>query len=54
MRGEKRTNAELLNDWSWVAPQYRFSVQKKIQSVAIDPLELMADIDKSNNRFPRK
>ncbi len=54
MRGEKRTNAELLNDWSWVAPKYRFSVQKKIQSVSIDPLELMADIDKSNNRFPRK
>jgi hypothetical protein len=54
MRGAKESGATLLKDWSWVAPQYRFSVQKKIQSVAIDPLEFMADVDQSNNRFPRK
>lgn len=54
MRGAKESKSIFLKDWSWVAPKYRFSVQKKIQSVSIDPLELMADIDKSNNRFPRK
>lgn len=54
MRGAKESKSILLKDWSWVAPKYRFSVQKKIQSVSIDPLELMADINKSNNSFTRK
>jgi hypothetical protein len=54
MRGVKESKSILLKDWSWVAPKYRFSVQKKIQSVSIDPLEFMADIDKSNNSFSRK
>jgi hypothetical protein len=54
MRGVKDSKSILLKDWSWVAPKYRFSVQKKIQSVSIDPLEFMADIDKSNNSFSRK
>lgn len=54
MRGAKESRSIPLKDWSWVAPKYRFSVQKKIQSVSIDPLELMADINKSNNSFTRK
>jgi hypothetical protein len=54
MRGAKESRSIPLKDWSWVAPKYRFSVQKKIQSVSIDPLELMADINKSNNSFTTK
>ena len=51
MRGEKPTMATRLKDWSWVAPQYRIATEKKIDSVVIDPLEMMADVDRSNNSW---
>jgi hypothetical protein len=51
MRGEKPTTATRLKDWSWVAPQYRIATEKKIDSVVIDPLKMMADVDQSNNSW---
>jgi len=51
MRGTKPTNATVLNDWSWGNSKFTFSVEKKIKSVQIDPLNLMADIDKRNNSY---
>jgi aminopeptidase N len=51
MRGEKPTTATRLKDWSWVAPQYRIATEKKIDSVVIDPMEMMADVDRSNNSW---
>jgi len=51
MRGEKPTKATRIKDWAWAYPTYTFETSKKIQSVRIDPSELMADINKSNNSF---
>ncbi|WP_034042446.1 M1 family metallopeptidase [Wocania ichthyoenteri] len=50
MRGEKPTNATLIKDWAWAYPTYTFKTSKAIQSVQIDPKEMMADIDKENNK----
>lgn len=54
MRGEKpvATNTKILNDWAWAMPTYSFSINKPksmIKSITIDPNQLMADIDKTNN-----
>ena len=54
MRGSKPTTAIVLENWPWANPSYTFNTTKIVQSVAIDPLEFMADIDKSNNYFMRK
>jgi aminopeptidase N len=51
MYGQKPTKATIINDWAWVAPNYSFKTTKTIKSVAIDPLEKMADIDRTNNVF---
>ena len=51
MRGEKPTDASILNDWAWAYPTYSFNVSKEIKTVQIDPEESMADIDKSNNSW---
>ncbi|MDP3313194.1 M1 family metallopeptidase [Lutibacter sp.] len=51
MRGNKPTNATILEDWPWAQPTYNFSTSKKIKSVEIDPSQLMADIDRENNKF---
>ena len=53
MRGEKPTAATILKDWTWAHPTYTFSVDKEIKSVEIDPAGLMADIDKTNNKFAK-
>ncbi|MBS7321850.1 MAG: M1 family peptidase, partial [Myroides sp.] len=45
----KRTE---LKGWDWAYPTYTFSFDtkgKKIKTIIIDPSELMADVDKSNN-----
>ncbi len=49
MRGEKKTAATLLKDWSWGHSMYSFSTDKPVKKVEIDPLGYMADVDKTNN-----
>ncbi|MBC9794590.1 M1 family metallopeptidase [Sinomicrobium weinanense] len=45
----KRT---VLPDWAWAYPTYEFTIDRPksdIKAIVIDPSELMADVDKSNN-----
>ncbi|MEP1489052.1 MAG: M1 family metallopeptidase [Algibacter sp.] len=49
MRGEKPTSATVIKDWAWAYPTYSFETSKTVKSVQIDPTEMMADIDKTNN-----
>ena len=51
MYGSKPTKATVKNDWPWVQPTYTFKTSKTVKSVTIDPLEQMADIDRTNNFF---
>jgi len=51
MRGEKPTKAIILKDWAWAYPTYKFETNKEIKLVEIDPSQLMADINRENNRF---
>ena len=61
MRGEKQELEEgqkrvLLPDWPWTHPQYRFKIGTsldKIKQVELDPSHRMADIDLTNNIYPR-
>jgi hypothetical protein len=53
MLGEKQTDATLLDDWAWAYPTYSFKVLKEVKKVRIDPTNLLADIDKKNNRLSR-
>lgn len=50
MRGEKPTSARLIKDWAWAYPTYTFETSKTIASVQIDPKNLMADLNKENNK----
>ncbi len=59
MRGEKPaendTKRTILEDWQWVNPSYTFEIpisMDSISSIAIDPSQRLADIDKSNNIYP--
>jgi len=54
MRGNKPTNAAILKDWGWALPTYTFKVSKEIKSVQLDKTEFMADVDSSNNSYPKK
>ncbi|RAV28305.1 M1 family metallopeptidase [Sinomicrobium soli] len=57
MRGEKENpypnlKRTVLPDWAWAYPTYEFEIDRPksdIKAIVIDPSELMADIDKSNN-----
>ncbi|WP_248724547.1 M1 family metallopeptidase [Seonamhaeicola sp. ML3] len=51
MRGEKPTSATVIKDWAWAYPTYTFKTSKAIQHVEIDPKNLMADVDKKNNKL---
>ena len=51
MRGEKPTAATIINDWAWSYPTYTFETSKIVQSVEIDPKQMMADVNKQNNRL---
>lgn len=53
MRGAKPTSATILTDWAWAMPTYSFTVSKEIAKIEIDPLELMADINKENNFYKK-
>ena len=49
MRGQKPTDATVIEDWTFAHPTYTFSTSRNVKSVKIDPSKLMADIDLSNN-----
>jgi len=58
MRGEKENPYSIdwivHADWTWANPKYSFSVDRslsEIEAVIIDPSNLMADIDKTNNYY---
>ncbi|MBD0823299.1 M1 family metallopeptidase [Aestuariibaculum marinum] len=51
MRGEKPTTATIAPDWAWAYPVYTLKANKAVKSVQIDPKELMADINKENNKM---
>lgn len=52
MRGEKPTTATIIKDWAWAYPTYTFETAKPVSTVQIDPKNMMADVDRVNNKFP--
>ena len=50
MRGEKPTSATIIQDWAWAHPTYSFKLEKPVTYVQIDSKEMMADVDKANNK----
>ncbi len=54
MRGNKPTDAKILEDWAWAMPTYSFTVTKFVKSVKIDTTKLMADVKMKNNSFEVK
>ena len=53
MRGEKPTSSTLKSDWAWAYPTYTFETSKDVSGVQIDPKEMMADIEKANNKMEK-
>ena len=61
MRGEKSAENEMKNynvraDWPWTYPTYELILDcedEDIKSIEIDPSGRMADVDRSNNVYPR-
>ena len=58
MRGEKENPYDMAwtqhPDWRWASPTYSLKLSHKkedIEAIVIDPSNLMADIDKSNNYY---
>ncbi len=51
MRGEKPTTATIIKDWAWAYPTYSFKVSKTISSVEIDSSQMMADVNRDNNKM---
>ena len=49
MRGEKPTEATVIEDWAWAYPTYTFTVDKPVAKVEIDPSKMMADVNRENN-----
>ncbi|MGH2666579.1 M1 family metallopeptidase [Flavobacterium sp.] len=50
----KRT---VLDGWDWAYPTFEFTINKEkssIKLIAIDPMELMADMNRTNNVFEKK
>ena len=58
MRGEKEFEDDkvlIATDWKWAAPYYSLDLDmplKKIKCITIDPKRRMADVDRTNNRYP--
>lgn len=50
MRGEKPTTATVVKDWAWAMPTYTLNTSKTVQSVEIDPSQMMADVNRDNNK----
>ena len=60
MRGTKENpyavKWNILEDWSWANPNYDFFIDRPldgIESIIVDPTFLMADIDRSDNFYPK-
>ena len=60
MRGTKENpyavKWSILEDWSWANPNYDFFIDRpldSIESIIVDPTFLMADIDRSDNFYPK-
>lgn len=61
MRGEKKgdrffENFKIMPDWSWTSPTYKLDIDLKlsdIKTIEIDPSMRLADVDRSNNVYPR-
>ncbi|MCR8667266.1 M1 family metallopeptidase [Aestuariibaculum sp. M13] len=51
MRGEKPTSATIAADWAWAYPVYTLKANKAVKSVQIDPKNMMADINRENNKM---
>ena len=59
MRGEKdnpypQLERTVAKDWAWAHPTYELVLNRpldSIEAIAIDPSQLMADVDKENNVF---
>ena len=58
MRGEKNNpynvDWEVKPDWFWANPYYSFDLERgldDIEAIVIDPSNLMADVDKTNNYY---
>tara|TARA_A200000113_G_scaffold220319_1_gene230295 strand:- start:155 stop:1999 length:1845 start_codon:yes stop_codon:yes gene_type:complete len=58
MRGEKENPYNvswiIKKDWFWASPYYSFCLERsmdEIEAIIIDPSNLMADIDKTNNYY---
>ena len=62
MRGEKASEGVggrfvLVKDWPWTDPEYQLIIDHPIETIrdiVIDPTNRLADIDLTNNRFPRQ
>ena len=61
MRGEKNNpyniDWEIKPDWFWANPYYSFVLERDlndIEAIVIDPSNLMADVDKTNNYYLSK
>ena len=50
MRGEKPTEATIVGDWAWAYPTYTLKASKEVASVEIDSSQMMADINRDNNK----
>ena len=61
MRGEKdnpypQMKRTVAKDWAWAYPSYTLELPfpaNQIEQIVIDPSGLMADVDRTNNVFPR-
>ena len=51
MRGQKETDAVVLEDWAWAFPTYTFETSKTVSSVQLNPDSMMADVNSGNDSF---
>lgn len=49
----KNVKRTVLEPWKWTNPNYSVKINKKASRVIIDPTQRLADIEYSNNIFPR-
>ncbi|WP_029036390.1 M1 family metallopeptidase [Salinimicrobium xinjiangense] len=57
MRWEKSgfNDNQVKEDWAWAYPTYSFRLEKpksQIQSIEVDPSQMMADVNRENNVYP--
>ena len=56
MRGSKKFAGKTLPSWAWVNPNYEFTIEiplSEIDSVILDPRNMLADLNIENNIYPR-